>query len=1023
TPTTEPTTTDAPAKDKYTVTIADAAKDFVKIVTAAVAEPTDAPATEEPSDTEAPATEEPTDTEAPATEAPTATPDTTETDEPTEAPTATPEETEAPNAEPITITFGDDTSTVLTALQEVKLHDYLTYTARNSTSTSSQSGYSGGATIDDIKFPNRIKTGGKSDFATNSAVFTFTPPCAGELKVYFTHGSSSGADRSLVIKQNDVETSYPVAYSTKTSATQTITADTVYIGCDNNIGIYGIIFTPAEAASISTLALPEPGEGEVLLDATTAKFEEGATVKLAIDEEALGDDKEIVLDSTEEVTLSETKDGYATFTMPAADVTIKVQEKTTDTPAPAPTDAPTTAPVVDLTFDGDDVTNVFTGVDRTTVSIADDPAPEADGDKALKMENASNAYNGGNAPKAYYNFVDAVDNATSVTVEFDSYMATPSAQELRLQFNLYDSSVRPAEQARRQFNNEGIVFSQGKNNQTTEVQRTATDKELPVDEWLHTTVTADYLTKQISYTIENAEGEVLVSAENAGYMSADANYITGIEIYAYQNYNVGYLDNIKVYAEIGEAAEVTINYVDATKQAEESGYLIKSETDDTAVKTLSYTVPAAKTANFDDKDEDPDVRYTYNAGKSSTTIDAVSEDNNTVTLAFDPVKYAETNFNVILDTAADDDVVIPVAVSGTPDDTTAVAVDTTVEVSISNGGTKGSASLKLLPGTYNYSISEVEGYKDVTETAVTVGEDNEISVEAVTAATAKLTVNYVTAPSQAPVVTKEYVSDVPLYVGDQVTLGAEYRASVKSYDEDSKLYTVYTYVSGGTEEITIDDPADTVEIIVKEDPQKYLQYEDYDALTEMTDDVWKSNDTSRYTVGLVSDESGKYVQVSSVGNGGNGTAIESGALNVEDGVNAIIEFDMALTQANGQTSSVFVATNTYAAASANNGWHATGYLFGLFQKTSNQTIWSVNDQGENTLEAGKYYHFKVERIDDGVKVTITTQDGGSVLEETTYTTSQDSNMTASGPLTKIIYNTARYWAGMKFDNLKVYKAN
>ena len=112
----------------------------------------------------------------------------------------------------------------------------------------------GGATVDGVEWGKRLKTGGSSTFKTGSLVrvLTFTPAKSGKVKVYGTHGSSSGDPRTIYISQSITSTnrdastsvgSYALPAGEKGIAEATVEANSmVYVWADANVGIYGITF-------------------------------------------------------------------------------------------------------------------------------------------------------------------------------------------------------------------------------------------------------------------------------------------------------------------------------------------------------------------------------------------------------------------------------------------------------------------------------------------------------------------------------------------------------------------------------------------------------------------------------------------------------------------------------------------------------------------------------------------------------------------------------------------------------------
>lgn len=110
----------------------------------------------------------------------------------------------------------------------------------------------GGATVDGVTWGNRLKTGGGSSFKEGKLVrvFNFTPAKSSKVKVYCTHGSSSGNPRTVYISQSITSTdkdpstvvgSKALEGGEKGVAEATVGAgEMVYVWADANVGIYGI---------------------------------------------------------------------------------------------------------------------------------------------------------------------------------------------------------------------------------------------------------------------------------------------------------------------------------------------------------------------------------------------------------------------------------------------------------------------------------------------------------------------------------------------------------------------------------------------------------------------------------------------------------------------------------------------------------------------------------------------------------------------------------------------------------------
>ncbi len=186
---------------------------------------------------------------------------------------------------------------------------------------------------------------------------------------------------------------------------------------------------------------------------------------------------------------------------------------------------------------------------------------------------------------------------------------------------------------------------------------------------------------------------------------------------------------------------------------------------------------------------------------------------------------------------------------------------------------------------------------------------------------------------------------------------------------------------------------------------------DYNNATESD---WVSGNTGRYAVSIAGDDD-KYTDVSAISGGSNGTTISSNAVQVDADKDYVLEFDLALTGGNNQTSAFAVKSKT-----------SGTYPLVLQLKTANTTTWTVNGTTEITLEKGVFYHYTIEKVETGVKVTIAPKAGGdAVVDGVTYENDTD---TASGEfagkisnagLAGMQFNTKRMYAGMKIDNVLV----
>lgn len=220
--------------------------------------------------------------------------------------------------------------------------------------------------------------------------------------------------------------------------------------------------------------------------------------------------------------------------------------------------------------------------------------------------------------------------------------------------------------------------------------------------------------------------------------------------------------------------------------------------------------------------------------------------------------------------------------------------------------------------------------------------------------------------------------------------------------------TAGTYVSTDAQ-YSFDLTANTTLIAVFKYTGIYYQ-NDYNNATESD---WVSGNTGRYTVSIAGDDD-KYTQISAVKTGENGTSITSSAVQVDADKDYIAEFDLALTGGTNQTSSFAVKAKD-----------SGKYALVLQLKTANTTTWTVNGTTDVTLEKGVLYHYTIEKVETGVKVTIAPTAGGdAVVDGVTYanntaTTGGFAGTISNAGLAGMQFNTKRYYAGMKIDNVLV----
>lgn len=236
---------------------------------------------------------------------------------------------------------------------------------------------------------------------------------------------------------------------------------------------------------------------------------------------------------------------------------------------------------------------------------------------------------------------------------------------------------------------------------------------------------------------------------------------------------------------------------------------------DTVTPTLSTLVGDTYTPadTYKTAIDDGTTRYVYVSGVSPVTLAA----QNTIYIVYNKTDYQTTTFTVKLSDAAKAGVVVKV--KGTPTDTTAAAVDTTVTT-----GDDGTATIKLLPGTYKYSIDQATEYLEVAETALTVGQNNDVVLTANSKAGATVTVKYQDADGNELKADKTLTEG--LYVGDSFTLSDTEKANIQKDNSDGTK-TIYTYDTTST--TTIDALEVTNTVIAKfTNLGDFYEYETFD---------------------------------------------------------------------------------------------------------------------------------------------------------------------------------------------------
>ena len=183
--------------------------------------------------------------------------------------------------------------------------------------------------------------------------------------------------------------------------------------------------------------------------------------------------------------------------------------------------------------------------------------------------------------------------------------------------------------------------------------------------------------------------------------------------------------------------------------------------------------------------------------------------------------------------------------------------------------------------------------------------------------------------------------------------------------------------------------------------------QDYEADGAVPD--WTSGNTGRYTVDIAGDATNHYLQVSSVGNGNNGTTITSTAISGKATDNFVIDFSLALTSgtdAKREQHTIYKILDG-----------GSGIILKLYASGSGSTVWQINDDATKTvtLSKGVFYNFKVTVTDGKTYLSVNNSDGSVLLEKT-----QINSLNTSGGIGNMQFETCRYWAAMGIDNMRIY---
>ena len=382
------------------------------------------------------------------------------------------------------------------------------------------------------------------------------------------------------------------------------------------------------------------------------------------------------------------------FTMPAYPVTVTATALKT---------------LSDYTFDsGKGDANIFKttgGTITASVSTDDDKATigadKGEDDRALKLVHSSG---GGNLFQCYSQLDLSETLATSeiIQMDFDIFITG----EHRSNFAVRDSA-------------DHVLFRVGETgtNDCTFDDMSNTKTRMSnsaVGKWVTVHMDIDRIAGKYSYKVTNkADGSAFTTDSNNKVPFANkCSLAPGVSIagilFTEWNSGTGYIDNILVKGSEGAAQTITIKYLE---KGEENNTAI-TDPEDKGDKTINwvqgvtYTVPEDMKANFDVSTEDT-ARYVFNEEASENLTINSSNAAETVNLVFDKIEYVNVPFKVTVSGEGKEgvDIIINGSAADDPD-----VKKENVKITSSTGG---AASIKLLPGTYQWEVKDAfaEGYE------------------------------------------------------------------------------------------------------------------------------------------------------------------------------------------------------------------------------------------------------------------------------------------------------------------------
>lgn len=219
-----------------------------------------------------------------------------------------------------------------------------------------------------------------------------------------------------------------------------------------------------------------------------------------------------------------------------------------------------------LSLDFSDGGSKFTPKSRVTCTVEDEVQ------LITAANNAGNGY-----ALAYYDFSDISKGADRVEVEFDSQIESGS----RYWVSLYDAANRGTEAAgssKSTYNTDYLIYSAGTGDGTY-YYANGTSVSNAFGNMVHTSVTVDFNTDKVSYTVTSSAGTKLLEKSEQDFYNLEkkAEECTGIEFYTWQNNAVAKIDNLSVKAYVNGSN--VDNTVDLSKFDAQGSYNAETGTE------------------------------------------------------------------------------------------------------------------------------------------------------------------------------------------------------------------------------------------------------------------------------------------------------------------------------------------------------------------------------------------------------------------------------------------------------------